>query len=276
MPEPEGEMTVNIGSLSPDLGGGEKTHFSSAETKPTNASFTADGEAEAAAAKEEAAKPPPTPLPDGVSQAQLDALAAAGFTVNAPAPPAEPVPEADPGTPQETPAPEGAQSLEAFQEYAQEFQRTGTLSEEARQKAMNQFGVSSEVVDAVLRGQQAEAQVTAQAALQEVGATMEQFTDWSKWSVENETEAARAARAKGLTSLDPMERQMALQNLQAAYNGAVDAEPTPQRGGPDRTFAQLTFQEALEQGMQDPRYYRKDAVGDAYRERLYAQLERKK
>lgn len=237
-----------------------------------------EAEIAAAAAAAAASQPAAVPLPDGVTPEALAALTQAGFAVTAPgaapAPSPEPVAPGDPVAPAEG-ASEGLAGLEAevvpttwdtVQQYSTEWMENGgTLTEASRETLKAKHNLDDQTLDQFMSGLVASTSINAQADLQNMGYTTDEFTVWETWSATAEAEDIRNSRWSLMKSPDPAHRKLGVDQLKAAYDGVNAPEPQHLRGAPGTSSNQDSFDKILRTAIRNKLWTQHGTAGDAFR-----------
>lgn len=204
-------------------------------------------------------------LPQGITPEMVELLKSNGFSVEkAPAQGAAPA-----STKAETPV---AFDVTPFQE---EFRKTGDLVPESREKLKSQFKIDDSALDLYLEGVRSNQEKAKALTLGKANLTSEEFDTMAAWSQANETPEKVAERNAALADKNPEVVKGALLSLQNDYimgmNATVDPILTRHGGGTVGTTA-ITNQAQLQAAISDERYYRKDAVGEAYRNLVQSRI----
>ena len=154
-------------------------------------------------------------------------------------------------------------------EFANEFYANESLSEESYAK-LEQAGISRELVDAYIAGQEAVREKYQDALLSEVGGS-EKYSIMTDWAKANFSVAEIDSYNNVVSSGDKEAAKLAVLGLAARYEAATGKEPkllggSPSAGSSDvfESVAQLT------EAMSDPKY----AADEAYRAKVVAKLKR--
>lgn len=276
---PSGEMDIVVGAVkeTPEWSGQEGENHEGKEGK----TFTLDEDKiqneRAKREAEEAAKVPP-----GLSKEQVEALEAAGYSIQAPEGEKQEAEAVEPKSPDEmadalnTPEPAGPLTMESLQKYTEEFATSGSLGDESRDEIKKAHNIDDAVLDQILGGIKAQSQTLAVDALAEIGATWSDFQSWAAWSVDNESEAVRDSRQQQMRSTDPEVRKTALNALRmAAGADAPTPEPELVRGGPSFDMRGKNFDSILSEAMRDRRYHMQNEEGDRFRASIEDALAKK-
>lgn len=183
--------------------------------------------------------------------------------------PATPPAGAPPAPASTPPSPAGPLSPTDLAVYQQEFASKGALSSESY-AALAQRGLSKELVDGYIAGQQARTTGHYDAIAQATGGK-EGFAKVAQWADANVPEAERAAIQKMIEGGDTTGAVAALKGLKArmdlAGRGTVELSGGRPAGSAVQPFA--TNQEALD-AMADPQYETSEAYRTAYDARMAA------
>lgn len=167
----------------------------------------------------------------------------------------QPQPITDPKAVESTIAAKGLN----IDEFAQEFAKSGKLSDESYKK-LDGAGVPKATVDAYIAGQQAIAEKMANEAYAVVGGK-DQYAAMIKWAGASMTQDEIAAFDKAVTSGDSNAMRLAIEGLKARYVAANGSDPKLVNGTGDGSQTGDVFRSWNEVtvAMQDTRYGRDPA-----------------
>lgn len=164
---------------------------------------------------------------------------------------------------------EEAAEVGVFDELAREFDETGDVSEESRQKLVDQ-GIPREFIDNYVIGQQRVAEASVQKAFDMVGGEQE-YNQMLTWATENLTEDEIDSFNNMVVSGE-YEQKMAIESVFNRYKNSAPAPTQPLiQGDTSNTIPNSgAFQSRAQvvEAMKDPRY-KKDP---AYRQQVYDRL----
>jgi len=148
-----------------------------------------------------------------------------------------------------------ALSLENILAMSQEFADDGEVSKE-RYEQLQQAGVSKELVDTVIQGQQALAEVQKLNAIWQADLTLSQYQELASWAEKNWSAEQIETYNRLVDGTDQGAREMAIQSLVSAARGGRGPEPTRNIEGSTATVGVAPFQSADEmvEAMRDKRY----------------------
>jgi len=183
-----------------------------------------------------------------------DPAKVAAAAATPPADAAKPADEATPKADEKDPAAEAAKSagldMTALNE---EFATSGTLSE-ASYQALDKVGISKDVVDNYIAGQQALAVQRDNEGYGLAGGK-DQYTNMVTWAASNMSPAEIEAFNGSVTG-DPAQMKQAILGLKAAYEGALGSDPALLKGGASVPSGETAFGSRAEvtAAMRDRRY----------------------
>ncbi|GGX91147.1 hypothetical protein GCM10007160_18290 [Litchfieldella qijiaojingensis] len=151
---------------------------------------------------------------------------------------------------------------------SQEYAENGELAEESY-KALEAVGISREMVDQYIEGQEARASQAEDQVKEAIGGEAE-FNKMAEWASANMTPEQLDAYNAEIDSGDPRRMEQAVQALAFQYSQAKPSEPdliggdSQGKGGSDafQSVAQLT------EAMKDPRYHKDPAYRQDVERRL--------
>ena len=157
-------------------------------------------------------------------------------------------------------------SIESFSTFTDEFNETGDVSEEAREKIVNEMGLPREMIDGYVEGQKALLELHFKTVYGEVGG-QENYEEMTKWAAEALPEGEQDAFNAAVMDGDQDQMFFAIRSLAARWKSETGGgSPTPLvQGSTSATGATGGFRSLAEltAAMKDPRYgkdpaYRKD------------------
>lgn len=151
-----------------------------------------------------------------------------------------------------------------------EYAEKGKLTEESLE-ALAKVGISKDMVDSYIAGQEAQATALRNQLMEPVGGE-EAYNEMISWASDNLSEAEIDAFNGVLEEGNPATVQMAVENLNTKYTEANGAEPTRQLSGKgvDGGLAVYESTADLMKDMQNPEY----AQNPAFRAKVEAKLAR--
>lgn len=155
-----------------------------------------------------------------------------------------------------------------FDAISQEFQESGELSEDTY-NSLERAGISKEIVDSYIAGQQAIAEKQAQAVFQTVGGE-ENYNSMIEWAASNLKEPEIEAFNTALSGT-PEQISFAVEGLYARYSRANPSPPKGQIRGsaPSSASADVYASTAqMMQDMRDPRYQKDPSFRSAVEQKL--------
>lgn len=146
-------------------------------------------------------------------------------------------------------------SVEILGEMSAEYAEKGALSDE-RYAQLEKAGVGREVVDAVIQGQEALAEVQKLSAIMEADLTLSQYQQLAEWAGNNWSEDQVDTYNRLVDGADHGARQMAIKSLVAAAGGGRGPH---KHGGLEGKMAKggvVPFKSSddMVQAMRDPKY----------------------
>ena len=156
--------------------------------------------------------------------------------------------------------------------YYDEYAEKGELSEKTYE-SLSKSGLSKELVDSYIKGQQAIADQTTQAAYNSVGGK-DSYQKMMEWATSSLPETEINTFNKTMDSGDANQVNLAIQGMNARYKETVFNEPNLLKG--EAAPATEVFRSTAEivRAMQDPRYkedtaYQKDVAAKLDRSDVY-------
>lgn len=150
-----------------------------------------------------------------------------------------------------------------------EYLESGKLSDKSL-KALEAVGISRSMVDAHIKGLEAQQQVYETQVVTLAGGT-EAYTQMIEWAGKNFSEDEIGAYDEAVNSFDMKKAKFAVESLKARYSAAFGQAPSVQVDG--RTAATAGGYESTEQmlsDMQDPRYHQDPAFRAKVEKRIKA------
>jgi len=165
---------------------------------------------------------------------------------------------------------EGDDNSVSMRDVEQEFLEDGKVSK-ATYDAMEAKGISKDVIDGYLAGQQAIANQRVTKVHEAVGGE-EKYGDMLKWASENWTSEEITAFDNTMKGVDDAAIMLAVRGLKAVYNEANPADPNLVTGESGKVAAGGSFESSAQmtEAMRDPRY----ATDPAYRKEVEQKLAR--
>lgn len=151
-----------------------------------------------------------------------------------------------------------------------EYSENGELSE-ASLEALAKVGISKEVVDAYIEGQEARSNAVREALLEPVGGE-EAYNEMVTWAADNLSESEIDTFNEALESGNMASIKLAVENLNSKYTAANGAEPSRQLSGKTGAASLSTYESTadLMKDMQNPEY----ANNPAFRAKVEQKLAR--
>lgn len=159
-----------------------------------------------------------------------------------------------------------------FQKYNLEFSEKGSLSEGSYQELVN-AGIPKDMVDAYIRGREAEAAQYEESILNEIGGK-EHYSQLIEWAQVNLSAADIDAYNSAVTSGNVSQARLAVAGLQLKYTQANGSAPKVVLGGTPGVSASDVYESTSQvtAAMSDPRY----KSDPAYRRQVQDKLGRSK
>lgn len=156
----------------------------------------------------------------------------------------------------------------SMRDVEQEFMDKGSISD-ATYNAMAEKGISREVIDGYIAGQQAIANQRVTKVHDAVGGE-EKYSDMLKWAAENWSEGEIQAFDTIMKGVDDASIMMAVRGLRADYNAANPADPNLVTGDGGSVPAGAAYESKAEMvaEMSDPRYARDPAFRKAVEQKI--------
>jgi hypothetical protein len=159
------------------------------------------------------------------------------------------------------------QALE-LSKFAGEFSQTGNLSDDSR-KALNTHGITNEVIDSYIKGQQALAQSQVHPILEQVGGQAE-YAKMVNWAAANWSEEDRSAYNEDVNSGDPTRMSFAVKSLKSLFTEANGRPPQLLGGKSTSSTDQFRSWAEVNAAMANPKYH----ADPAYRNDVDRKVER--
>ena len=151
----------------------------------------------------------------------------------------------------------------------QQYANDGSLSED-NYNQLEKAGISKEIVDSYIKGQEAQAQILRTEVLNSVGGE-EIFTQMTDWAKTNLTEAEINAYNNSTSGGDAETAKLAVQGLYAKFTSANGVNPTLIGGQKsDSAGDRFESRSQVTQAMSDPKY----KTDPAYRKAVHDRLQR--
>lgn len=157
--------------------------------------------------------------------------------------------EAAPEEAPQEPAPE--QKRMDFTEFTQEYDATGTLSEESLAR-LEEFGLPREFVQSYMEGHQALAKQQVEAIWGVVGGqkNYEQMVDWASKTLDAES----IETFNSMLDQSPQHAEMAVRGMMARYRSSGAFQPALIDGAPEPLKGSYSSADEWHQDMRSPRY----------------------
>jgi hypothetical protein len=141
-----------------------------------------------------------------------------------------------------------------------EYATNGSLTEESYE-ALAKVGITKDMVQAYITGQEAQAAALQQELLEPLGGNMEAYEEMTSWAADNLDDKAIDDFNKVLESGNTSAIKMAVQNLHAKYTDANGSEPGRQLSGKGTSSGTSVYESTadLMKDMQNPEYERNPA-----------------
>jgi hypothetical protein len=153
-----------------------------------------------------------------------------------------------------------------YDELATKYMTNGDLDEDDYER-LSKAGISKDMVDAYVAGQEALADQYRQSTFAIVGG-QEEYTKMIQWAGKNLSKGEIAAFDKIAERGSYEELQMAVQGLNARYRGAVGTKPKLLSGGTSNSSSPFRSTKELTEAMRDPRYQTDSGYRSSVQERL--------
>lgn len=152
-----------------------------------------------------------------------------------------------------------------------EYSENGELTQESLD-ALSKVGITPDMVQSYIRGQEAQAAAVQADLLEPVGGDLEAYNEMTQWASDNLSDKEVDDFNEILESGNAASIKMAVQNLATKYEGSQGAEPGRQLSGKGTTSGQSVYESTadLMKDMQNPEY----AQNPAFRRKVEAKLGR--
>jgi len=154
----------------------------------------------------------------------------------------------------------------SYEELSAKYMEKGDLDEDDYSR-LSKAGITKEMVQAYVSGQEALADQYRQATYSIVGG-QEEYGKLIKWAGTNLSPAEVKAFDRIAETGSFEELQMAVQGLHARYRGAVGVKPKLISGGTSTSSSPFRSTKELTEAMRDPRYAADPAYRNGVQERL--------
>jgi len=152
-----------------------------------------------------------------------------------------------------------------------EYAENGELTKESLE-ALGKVGITEDMVQSYIRGQEAQASAVQADLLEPVGGDLEVYNEMTQWAADNLSDKEVDDFNEVLEGGNAASIKMAVQNLATKYQGAQGAEPGRQLSGKGTTSGQSVYESTadLMKDMGSPEY----AKNPAFRAKVEAKLGR--
>jgi hypothetical protein len=155
-----------------------------------------------------------------------------------------------------------------YDKYQKEYVDTNTLSKESYAE-LKEKGMSSEMVDSWIEGQNAITEKLTDAAYSSVGGEKE-YKDIVSWAAKSLPQIEQEAFNRALESANPNDGMFAIKSLNAQYKMANGSEPNLLQGSTGKSGSEAyTSLTQMSEAMRDPKY----ETDPAFREEVTRKLE---
>lgn len=152
-----------------------------------------------------------------------------------------------------------------------EYATNGQLTEESIE-ALSKVGITEDMVNSYIKGQEAQANEVQKDLLEPIGGDLEAYQEMTQWAADNLSDQEISDFNTVLESGNTSAIKMAVQNLSTKYSSANGIEPGRQLSGKPNTSGASVYESTadLMKDMQNPEY----AKNPSFRAKVEAKLGR--
>lgn len=160
-------------------------------------------------------------------------------------------------------------SVEAMEEFSNEFYETGDLSEESLGRIESEFNIPQDIARAYVEGQKALVEQARQSIFNEVGG-QQNYEEMIEWAKDSLSDADINAYDTAISSNDMDTARMVAKGLYAQYTAAGGKSPSLSRGSAASTGGADGYQswQQVSADMQNPKYRQDPAFREEVKNRL--------